>query len=792
MFKNYFKTAWRNISKNKVFSFINIGGLAIGLACCLTIGLFIWDEYSYDRFHSNGENIYRVVETQQQAGETFNLSNGPGLLAAQLKSDFPEIVQTCRVGKRSGIIENGKTTLEATNMFVTDNSFFSLFDFELEAVNAKKVLLAPDEIVISEHMAEVFLGKDWKKTNWQGQLFKFNNDKVLSLAGVAQNPPENSHIQFDILLSSRFDEAENSNWDNHNYQTYIQVNPKADVKVLASRLQNYLAKFSSYSQPTLSLQPLFDIYLFSDFDFHTDWSKTSNFLYIRIFSVVGLIVLLIALFNFVNLATARAIQRAREVGVRKVIGASRFQLIIQFLGESLFMTMLAVFFALLLLFVFLPLLNNLAGKSLSVPFNRPYFFLALAVFALIVSLLAGIYPAFFLSDFRPVKVLKGILRIGSGVLFRRTLVISQFTLSIILIIGAIVIYNQLSFLQNKNLGFDRSQLLHVRMKNELEGAKEWLLKNDLQKQSSVAAVTAASSNMIDISSATGAVKWQQQKPDDKLVMTQMNIEPDFLSVTGMTLAAGRNFDAGIVTDTSSAYLLNETAVKSMGWTPQEAIGKTVSLWDKEGKVIGVVKDFHFRPLTNDIGPFMFYYWPTAERPYRYLLVKTNPGKAREAISSITAFYKKYEHQTAPQIEFVDEDLAKQYSAEQRTGNIVLYFSVLAIIVSCLGLFGLATFTAGQRIKEIGVRKVLGASVISITGQLSKDFLKLVMIAIVIATPVAWYAANKWLEDFAYRVNIDWWVFVAAGLFAMAIALFTISFQSIKAALANPVKSLRTE
>jgi ABC-type antimicrobial peptide transport system permease subunit len=327
------------------------------------------------------------------------------------------------------------------------------------------------------------------------------------------------------------------------------------------------------------------------------------------------------------------------------------------------------------------------------------------------------------------------------------------------------------------------------MKNELEGPTQWLLKNDLQKQSSIQSVTVASSNLIDISSSTGAVKWQDQKPDDKIVMTQMNIEPGFLSVTGMALAAGRNFGAGIVTDTSSAYLLNETAAKRMGWTSEEAIGKTVSLWNKEGKVIGVVKDFH---LTNDIGPFMFYYWPTAERPYRYLLVKTNPGKVREALSSIAVFYKKYERQTAPQIEFIDEGLAKQYSAEQRTGNIVLYFSILAIIVSCLGLFGLATFTASRRIKEIGVRKVLGASVISITGQLSKDFLKLVMIAIVIATPVAWYAAHKWLEDFAYRVNVDWWVFVSAGLFAMAIALFTISFQAIKAAIANPVKSLRTE
>jgi predicted permease len=792
MIRNYFKIAWRNLAKNKVYSLINIGGLAIGLACCLTIGLFIWDEYSYDRFHKKGNDIYRIVERQNQAGEFYKVAVTPGLLAARVKNDFPEIIQTCRMGQRSGILVNGKNTLETASIFVTDNSFFSLFDFKLIAGDPRKILLSADEIVISEDMAEHFFGKNWRQSNWFGQTFMFNNAIALKLTGVVKNPPSNSHIQYDILLSCRLDEAKENSWDSNAYHTYIQINPKANTSDLSSKLYKYLDQFTTGSRTTLSLQPLHNIYLFSNFDFHTDWSKTSNILYIRIFLIVGLIVLVIAVFNFINLATARAIQRAKEVGIRKVIGAFRHQLVFQFMGESFLMTLIAVVCGLLLLVAFLPLLNNIADKSLVVPFNEPYFLFSVAGFAVIVSLLAGIYPAFYLSNFRPIKVLKGIFSVRSGQFFRRTLVVSQFTLSIILVIGAIVIYKQLTFLQHKNLGFDRSQLLYVRMKNELRGPKEWLLKNDLQKQNSIAGVAASSSSMIDIVSSTYAIKWEGQKLDDKFVITQINIDPDFLPVTGMSLVAGRNFNAGIITDSNAAYLINETAARRMGWTPEQAIGKTASLWNREGKVIGVVNDFHFKPLTAAIEPFMFYYWPTSRRPYSYLMVKTKPGQVAQSISAIEKLYKNYERQTAPQYEFVNEGLDKQYRAEQRTGRIVLYFSILAIMVSCLGLFGLATFTASQRIKEIGVRKVLGASVSGIAALLSKDFLKLVMIAIIIASPVAWYAMDRWLENFAYRVTIEWWVFMSAGVIALLIAGLTVSSQAIRAAVANPVKSLRTE
>ena len=776
-----------------MYSFINIGGLAIGLACCLAIGLFVWDEISYDRFHTNGKNIYRVVQKQNQAGTIYDVATTPGPLAAALKNDFPEIIQTCRVGdNRPAILQYGDLPIEADKIFTVDNSFFNLFDFKLEKGNVETALLKPDEVIINETTAERIFGAGWRSAdNLIGQSIKFNNDRTLQLAGIAKNAPVNSHIQFNILLSCTNDELNTKrfNWGNNSYHTYVQVRPGANTSETGKQLLTYLKKHKPKSNITLSMQPLFDIYLHSDFAFHTDWSKTSDVVYIQIFSAVGLIVLLIAIFNFINLATARAIERAREVGVRKAIGAFRKQLVIQFLGESLLMTIVAVVIALLFLQLFLPLINNITGKSITIPVSSPWFVLSLAGFVMLVSVLSGIYPAFYLSKFQPVKVLKGVFNVGSGRFFRRTLVVGQFMFSIILIIGAIVIYKQLGYLQDKNLGFDKSQLLMLKMKNELK-SKSMLLKADLEKQNSVANVTATSTNMIDVISSTYSIHWQDKQPEDKFVITEANIDPDFLNTMGMKLAAGRNFDPGILTDSSSAFLINETAAKRMGWTAEEAINKTIKLWDTEGKVIGVVKDFHFRPLTAAIEPFVFYYWP--KNDYSRLFVKTNPNKTREAIAAIEALYKNYEKQTAPEYEFVDLAVENQYRAEQRTGRIVLYFSLLAIFVSCLGLFGLATFSAEQRIKEIGIRKVLGASATNIATLFSADFIKLVVVAIIIACPVAWWASNKWLQDFAYRVGIEWWVFGIAAMAALLIAFITVSYQSIKAAIANPVKSLRTE
>jgi ABC-type antimicrobial peptide transport system permease subunit len=690
-------------------------------------------------------------------------------------------------------LTSGKSVVEPAQILQVDNAFFSVFDFKLDHGNLQQVLRGPDDVVITQTMAAKLFGSRWmSSTEILGQQIQFNNDRLLSIVGVAFDPPTNSHIQFDVLLSSRYDElnSSNYNWNSNNYHTYILLSPNADAQALNVKLYKHLGKYvSNATDITLSLQPLSDIYLYSDFDFQTDWSKTSDILYVHIFLAVGLAVLLIALSNFVNLSTARAVKRAKEVGVRKVIGALHRQLVSQFLSESLIMTFLSICLALFFLQLFLPLLNDIAGKSLYIPFFQPYFILAIVGFTLLVSFLAGLYPAFHLSRFQPIKTLKGFLSARSGQLFRRSLVVSQFTFSVILIIGTIVIYQQLTFLQHKNLGFDKSQLIYLALKNDVP-AKALLMKTDLQNETSISGVAIASNNLIDVIRSTGAVEWEGKTTDDKILLTHMNVDYDFLSTTGMTLISGRNIDPAIASDTVSAYLINETAARRMGWDPVEALGKNLALWGYKGEIIGVVKDFHFRPMTASIEPFLFRYWP--RESCSGLFVKAKGNQVHDAISAIEKIYKKYDARSVPHYEFVDYGLQEQYRVEQNTGRIVFCFSVLAIIVSCLGLFGLATYSAEQRIKEIGIRKVLGASVAGIVRLLSQDFVKLVIIAIVIASPIAWWGTTRWLQDFAYKIDLKLWMFIVSGAAAISIALLTVSFQSIKAALINPAKNLRTE
>ncbi|WP_080057659.1 ABC transporter permease [Spirosoma aerolatum] len=805
MLRSYLTIALRTLLKNKGYSAINSIGLALGIACCMAIGLYVVDEWQYDRFHANFNRIYRVVEHQKQADGMYNVAVTPGPLAPTLNKDFPEVEQTVRIGRWSGTVGYKQKVAEATDMLIVDPSFFRVFDFPLVAGNAQKALSSPNEIVISERMAERLFGPNWAQQPIIGQPIDFTKDDHFTLVGVAENPPVRSHLQFDVLLPYKWLEKTDEwsqKWNSNNYHTYILLKPaladaSADLARFETKLSGQLKHYQSDTENTLYLQPLRDIYLRSVFDFQTDWGQRSDILYVRIFLAVGFIVLLIAIVNFMNLATARASQRAREVGVRKTIGAKRSGLILQFLGESLLMTSLAVGISLVLLQTSMPLFNDLTAKSLELPLREPIFWLALFGLTLVVSLLTGLYPAFFLSSFRPVQVLKGTvnslgLSVRSGRRFRQSLVVGQFTLAIALAIGSVVIYRQLAFIQDKKLGFDQSKLLYVRMKGDLR-FNALRLKREVEKLPGVARVSATTSNLIDITNSSN-IEWEGQQPNDAFLITNMNVDADFVSATGMQLAAGRNFSWRVPSDTSSsmgAFLINETAAKRMGWTPEQAIGKRIRFWGPLGRVVGVLKDFHFRPLRVSIEPFLFRFRP--DNPYFNMLVKTAPGASAErVIAGLSAAYKKYEPLSSFQFGFVDQDLDAQYRTEQRTGCIILYFSILSIFVSCLGLFGLVAFTAEQRTKEIGVRKVLGASVASIVTLLSKDFLKLVFVAIVLACPMAWYAMNRWLQDFAYRIDIEWWMFALAGLLSVTIALLTVSFQSVKAALMNPVQSLRSE
>jgi putative ABC transport system permease protein len=793
MFQSYFKIGWRNLLKNKGYSMINIAGLAMGLACSIAIALYVLDEYGYDRFHTNYNSIYRVVEKQIQAGNLYDLAVTPGPLAPVLKADFDEVQQTCRIGRtwQPAILKTEGSNVETWDVLVVDNSFFSVFDFTLIKGNPKKVLLGPNEIVISQSLAEKLFGTNWEAGNILGGQIEYNKSRILTLSGIAANPPTNSHIQFDVLLSQKYDEAnsDNYNWNSSNYHTYIELNPLSDQKIVESKIAKHLLKYSSDTNISLALQPLSEIYLYSDFDFQTDWSKAGSIVYSRIFMAVGCIVLVIALFNFINLSTARAINRAKEVGVRKVIGALHKQLIAQFLSEASIVTLLAMCFALLLLQLALPLLNNMAEKSLTIPFQSVSFVLSVIVSSFLISLLAGFYPAFYLASFKPAKVLKGVFAIRSGLFFRQSLIVAQFTFSVMLIIGTLVIYKQLTYMQNKNLGFDKTQLIHITLNNEFL-TKSSLLKNELRNQSSIADATVSSQNLVNVTSSTGNIIWEGKDEKAAIRLSQMNIDPDFLSTTGIKLVAGRNFDPAIASDTASAYIINETAAKSMGWTPDQSIGKKLKFWDINGVIIGVVKDFHFRPLTAAIEPMLFRNWPWDESSA--LLVKAKANQVADALTSIETLFKKYDTESQFQFRFIDQAIESQYHTEHNTGRIILSFSILAILISCLGLFGLAAYTAERRTREIGIRKVMGASVSSIVNLLSKDFVKLVFIAILLASPIAWWLVKQWLNSFAYKIELDWWVFALSGVTAIGIALITVSGQSIKAALMNPVNSLKSE
>ena len=800
MLRNYLKITLRQLWRNRLYSLINIGGLALGMACCLLIALYVYDEWSYDRFNANYDHIYRVTEKQKQADGVFDVAVTPGPLAPALAKDFPEVQQTTRTGRWFGSLTQGRQSVESEQMLIVDPSFFSLFSFPLVAGNGKIVFRGPDEVIFSETMAERFFGTNWRENNVLGHPVQLNKQQTLMLVGVAQNPPTNSHIQFDVLLPFKWLEKNDKwsmKWNSNNYHTYVQLRSDpsgapANPVAFGEKIKGQLKRYDTGNETQLLLQPLSAIYLRSKFAFNTDdRGKRSDIAYVQIFVAVGLIVLLIAITNFINLATARASQRAKEVGVRKTIGAQRASLVGQFLGEAGLMTTLAVFASLLLAEALLPIFNDIAGKTISIPYHLPTFWATLAGLTSVVSLLTGLYPAFFLSSFRPALVLKGVFDVRTGRGFRQSLVVGQFVLSIALVIGTVVIYRQLTFMQDTKLGFDKSQLFYVRLKGDLRG-KAMLLKSQVAQVPGVARASVATGNLVDMQNS-GGIEWEGQAPKDEFLITNMNADADFVATTGMSLAAGQNFSVQMPTDTVSklgAYLINEAAAKRMGWTAATALGKRVKFWGLDGNVIGVLRDFHFRPLRVGIEPFIVRFRP--KEFYFTLLVKTKPGNVSRTIADITTAYKKLDPDNSISYGFVDQDLDAQYRAEQRVARIIGCFAILTILISCLGLFGLAAFTAEQRTKEIGVRKVLGASVGSIVSLLSKDFLKLVLIAIVIASPIAWYAMNRWLQDFAYKITVEWWVFALAGLLAMGIALLTVSFQSVKATLMNPVKSLRSE
>lgn len=779
------------MSRNKVFSAINIVGLALSMACCLVISVYIWNALRFDSFHRNSPEIYRITEKQNQAGTWYQVAVTPGPLAAQLKADFPEVLQTVRFGNWSGMLKHGDHVFEEKSIQLTDNSVFTVFDFELVKGNRNRALAAADEIVLTERAAEKYFGTGWRTDPALfSKTFRLNDQTDFRLAGIVKDPPLNSSIQFDILLPLTYllqSDPWSDKWSSNNFHTYVQLKPGTDAKVFARKIENRLKAYAGNTTDLLALQPLSKQYLESQFDFSTDWGKRSKISYIHIFTSVGLLLLLIACVNFVNLSTARSLKRSLEVGLRKVNGASRRQLVLQFLSESLLMAFVAGGMALFLIYAAEPFLERFTGTAMDLRNYSSPILLFFFLFVFITGLLAGIYPAFVLSAGQPASVFRKTAQARSGKRFRQGLVVFQFAIAVILMTSAYLMYRQLGFIQEKDLGFEKEQLLTVRLTGDLKD-KSALFSQALKKLSGVKAAAPATMGLLNVDNSS-YLEWEGMQPGDKFLITQANVDPHFIPALNLRLLSGTNFSPQKTNDTAN-FIINEAAVKRMGYDNNSAIGKQVDFWGAKGSIIGVVNDFHFKPLTTPIDPFILRYQP-ADR-YFTMFVKLASGSSRETINQIAKLFKEYDKEAVFEYSFFNDALNRLYEDDNRTASIILLFAALTTFVGCLGLFGLVVFSTSQRLKEIGIRKVLGAAVHSIVGLLLKDFLRLVLLATVLATPVAWVICRKWLQSYAYRTSVDWWVFAVVGLTVAALATFTISFHALKAASANPVKSLRNE
>ncbi|MBS1620936.1 MAG: ABC transporter permease [Bacteroidetes bacterium] len=811
MIKNYFKIAIRNLLRHRLISFINLFGLTVGFTCCLLILTYILNELSYDRYNKNADNIYRITRTfyNGNGDATLKLSTISPPFGYYLPTDFPEIQKMTRllnIGTTS--LRYKDKLLNEQDVYCADENIFDVFTIKVLKGNPATALKDPFCVMLTEETAKKYFG-DEDPIN---KVLRGNNQFDLKVTGVFKNFPSNAHLHPDILISFNTlkdsavygEENLRKNWGNNSFLTYIMLPENYNVKNMEARFPAFLDKHMAGQEyigqqaskfTKLDLQKLTDIHLHS----HTDYEAEPNgdIKRVYIFSAIALIILLIACINYMNLSTARSSLRAREIGIRKVIGARKKELILQFLGESVLLTWAAILIAFGLLYVVLPWLNTVSGQNLSIDILLKWqVLLPLLLSPIIVGALAGLYPALFMSSFQPIKTLKGLFKVGgSNISFRKVLVVTQFAISIILIITTVIVFQQLKFMQNASLGYNKDHIITMaysaQLNNGYESFRNTLLQNpDIKEVGRSSRIPTG--RLLDgmDAYAPGNDSMIPVKADIRYVAADY----DFIPVYGIQMAEGRNFSREYGTDTSN-FILNEAAVKAIGWkTSQETVGKNFRYDNMDGHIIGVMKDFHFESLHQTIAPLILKMpAPVPNQTYyNAISIKISGQHLASTLSTLKQTWEKYQPDLPYQYTFLDENFDKLYAAEQTQETIFATFACIAIFIACLGLFGLSAFAISQRIKEIGIRKVLGANVSGIVGLLSKDFLMLVGIASVLAFPIAWYAMNNWLKDFAYRIDIQWWVFLIAGIAAALIAFVTVSFQAIKAAMVNPVKSLRTE
>ncbi|NNV56931.1 FtsX-like permease family protein [Panacibacter sp. KCS-6] len=792
MIKNYFKTAWRSLMKNKTFSFINILGLTIGITVCMMIYLFIMNEFSVDSFHKNGDSIYRVMRGAAMDDKSISVAYLSGMHAPALLNDFKgQIVNAVRVSQNDNLFTVGAKSFHEKKELDVDTGFFSLFSFPLIKGNPTTVLKDLNSAVLTESTAKKYFGS---VDDAMGKIIMLNKETPLKVTGVAKDVPSDSHLDFDIVmpLERHKDAGWMTSWVNNGVYTYIQLAPNVSQAQIEKQLPTFVDKYLGNDlrkygfKWSISLTPLKDVYFDST---GLDNAKHGDKTVVYIFLSIAILILLIACINFMNLSTIRAAERSKEVGLRKVLGALRNNLVWQFIGESVLLTTISCILSVGLLLLVMPWYNQLLGYTLNVSWNTLPVYLFFVGVIIVVGFLAGSYPAFFLSGFSPIQALKGKLKLGkSGASFRQALVVVQFCISVFLIVGTIIITKQMSYVKNKQLGYDKAQTLIIPIDNSDIYTNLYSFKTELQNQTVVQSVAAMSGepggffdgHMFDV-----------EGHDEKWNARTEFADFEYVKTLGLKVISGRDFSAQFSTDTTDAVIINKTAAAKLGWTPQQAIGKWIFNAVRDSnkrRIIGVVDDFNFQSLKQDVDALVIS--PADDR--RQILVKLRPGSLDAAIQIVQNAYNKAAPAYPLEYKFLDQQFGELYQKDIRQQTILSVFAGLAIFVACLGLFGLASFTATKRFKEIGVRKVLGSSVQGIVVLLSKDLLKPVLIATCIALPAGYWAMDKWLQNFAYKTTLSWWIFALAALLTFGIAFTTVCIKAVKAAMANPVKSLRTE
>jgi putative ABC transport system permease protein len=797
MISNYFKTALRNLLRNKTYAAINITGLAVGIAACLLIGIYILHELSYDKFHANSQRLARITMDYNFGDAKTEVATTGTKVGPEFQRTFPEVQAYARTLKYTRVVGNQQNVFEEDNFLYADSAFFGMFSYPLIAGDAATALNSPDKIVITTEMARKYFGS----ADAMGKVLRVGT-KDLIVTGITSKPPTNSQIKFDFVASfTSLGASKVEKWWEANYVTYLLLAPGTKMENLQARVASFMQKVSKEelkmegsSYLTYFLEPLTSVHLHSSVQ---GFEPNGSITYIYILGIVAFLILCIACVNYTNLATAQSASRTAEISIRKVLGAQRGQVFRQFIGESFMITTLGMIAALLIAYILLPYFNQLSGKELERPvlFQTPTLLVLLAT-GLVVSAAAGSYPALVLSNLKVISMLKAGFRFTSGRSgIRKSLIVFQFAISIFLLIATTIVLQQLSYIRSKDLGYNKDHIVVLPVDAQIQ-PKYDELKKSFTNHTLVKNVTAAYEEPTDIGWGDG-INYGEGATAKSITVNAIPVDEDFIKTMGIHIVAGNDFSLTDVQqfDTSNnsanlhyAFMMNESAVKAMGWTPEEAINKKISK-GAPGTVKAVVKDFHFRSFHNPITPLVIF---LDKRGPQKLFVKISGDNIPAALQHLESNWKQRVTHRPFEYHFLDEDYEALYKTEQRTAGIFSTFSMLAIVLACLGLFGLTAYAVVQRTKEIGIRKILGAGIPDIISLLSKDFLLLVLIAVVVASPLAWYSANKWLQDFTYRIDIEWWVFIVAGVAAIGIALLTISVQAIKAALANPVKSLRTE